>query len=352
MKLETLKHETLKLKRETRNMKMKPLQLNFRQIKSTLKQIWFLLKETFSGFIDDDGMKLSAALSYYTIFSLPPLLIIIISLSGFFFGADAVRGELFGQINGLVGNSAALQIQEIVKNVKLSHSSTFATTFGVIILLIGASGVFVEIQDSINFIWGLKAKPKRGIIKFIKNRLMSFSMIGSVGFLLLVGLIINSLMDVLNSRLAEFFPKDSIYFFYVLNLLIVFLIITLLFTVIFKSLPDGKLALRDCLIGASFTSFLFMIGKFAIGAYLGRSVLGSWYGAAGSIILILVWVYYSAIILYFGAEFTKVFAETHGKKIIPNGYSVQIIKHKIEVEGIKMVGTPDSDIPSVKKSRS
>jgi membrane protein len=173
-------------------------------------------------------------------------------------------------------------------------------------------------------------------------------MIGSVGFLLLVGLIINSLMDVLNSRLADFFPNDSIYFFYVLNLLIVFFIITLLFTLIFKSLPDGKLALRDCLIGASFTSFLFMIGKFAIGAYLGRSVLGSWYGAAGSIILILVWVYYSAIILYFGAEFTKVFAETHGNKIIPNGYSVQIIKHKIEVEGIKMVGTPDSDISSAK----
>jgi membrane protein len=237
----------------------------------------------------------------------------------------------------LVGNAAAIQIQEIIKNVKLSHTSAFATTFGVIILLIGASGVFVEIQESVNFIWGLKAKPKRGIIKFIKNRLMSFSMIGSVGFLMLVGLIINSLMDIMNNRLAVFFPKDAVYFFYALNLFIVFIIITLLFTVIFKTLPDGKLALRDCLIGASFTSFLFMIGKFAIGAYLGRSAIGSWYGAAGSVILILVWVYYSAIILYIGAEFTRVYTDTYGQKIIPNGYSVQIIKSKIEIEELKML---------------
>ncbi len=300
-------------------------------------KIWILLRETYKGFTDDSGMKLAASLSYYTIFSLPPLLIIIISLSGFFFGAESVRGELFGQINGLVGNSAALEIQDIIKNVKLSHSSSFATIFGIIILLAGASGIFVEIQDSINFIWGLKAKPKRGFIKFIKNRLMSFSMIGSVGFLLLVGLIINSLMDVLNSRLANFFPKDSVYLFYALNLFIVFAIIALLFTVIFKTLPDGKVALHDCLIGASFTSFLFMIGKFAIGAYLGRSAIGSWYGAAGSVILILVWVYYSAVILYFGAEFTRAYAETHGDRIIPNGYAVQIIKHKIEVEELKMV---------------
>ena len=302
------------------------------QIKNTKNKIGYLLKETFNEFIADNGMKLSAALSYYTIFSLPPLLIIIISLCGFFFGAEAVRGEIFGQINGLVGNDAALQIQETIKNVKLSNSNTFATTIGVIILLIGASGVFTEIQDSINLIWGIIAKPKRGLIKFIKNRLMSFSMIGSVGFLLLVGLIINSLMDVLNKKLAAHFPQDTIYLFYAINILVVFIIITLLFTIVFKTLPDGKVVLGDCIIGASFTAFLFMIGKFAIGAYLGSSAIASAYGAAGSIILILVWVYYSAIILYFGAEFTKIYALTHGQKIIPNEYSVQVIKQKIEIE--------------------
>jgi membrane protein len=296
------------------------------QLKNVVKKTWYLLKETLNGFIDDNGVKLSAALSYYTIFSLPPLLLIIISLSGIFFGADAVRGEIFGQINGLVGNDAALQIQETLKNVKLSDKNIFATIVSIIILLIGASGVFSEIQDSINYIWGIKAKPKRGLIKFIYNRLTSFSMIGSVGFLLLVGLIINSLIEILNKRLAIIFPKDTIFLFYVINLLIVFFIITLLFSIIFKILPDGKIAFRDCIIGASFTAFLFMIGKFAIGYYLGSYNIASIYGAAGSIILILVWVYYSAIILYFGAEFTRVYAQTHGDKIIPNTYSVQILK--------------------------
>ncbi len=296
------------------------------------KVVWSLLKETFSGFIDDNAIKLSASLSYYTIFSLPPLLIIIIGLAGIFLGEEAVKGEIFWQINGLVGNDAALQIQDTIKNVKLSSSNVFATTVGVIILLVGASGVFAEIQDSINYIWGIKAKPKRGFIKFIKNRLMSFSMIGSVGFLLLVGLIINSIMDVLNKRLAVNFPVDSIYFFYITNIIIVFIIITILFTIIFKTLPDGNVAIKDCLIGSSFTAVLFMIGKFAIGAYLGSSAVASIYGAAGSVILILVWVYYSAIILYFGAEFTKVYAHAHGKKIIPNEYSVQIIKEIVEID--------------------
>jgi membrane protein len=296
------------------------------KVKANIKKIGLLLKETLREFIDDNALNLSASLSYYTVFSLPPLLIIIISLSGIFFGTEAVKGELFGQINGLVGNEAALQIQEAIKNVTLSGSSTFATTIGVIVLIIGASGVFVEIQNSINYIWGIKAKPKKGFIKFLKNRLMSFSMIGSVGFLLLVGLIVNSLMDVLNNRLAAYFPKDTVYLFYALNILIVFVIITILFTVIFKTLPDGKVVWRDCIIGASFTAFLFMIGKFIIGAYLGSSAVASLYGVAGSVILILVWIYYSAIILYFGAEFTKVYALAHGKKIIPNQYSVRIEK--------------------------
>lgn len=298
------------------------------RLKYTTNKTGYLLKESFNEFLSDDGMKLSASLAYYTVFSLPPLLIIIISLSGFFFGAEAVRGEIFGQINGLVGNDAAFQIQETIKNVRLSNNNTFATTIGIVVLIIGASGVFVEIQDSINYIWGIKAKPKRGMVKFLKNRLMSFSMIGSTGFLLMVGLIINSLMDVLNKHLAVHFPKDIIYLVYVTNILIVFIIITILFTLIFRTLPDGKIVLRDCIIGAAFTALLFMLGKFAIGAYLGSSSVASVYGAAGSVILILVWVYYSAVILYFGAEFTKVFAHTHGKKISPNSYSIRIEKTK------------------------
>jgi len=227
------------------------------------------------------------------------------------------------QIKGLVGNGAAMQIQEIIKNVKLSNKNIFATALGVSILLIGASSVFAEIQDSVNYIWGIKAKPKRGLIKFLYNRLMSFSMIGSVGFLLLVGLIINSIIDILNKRLAIFIPQDAIILLLTVNTLLGFIIITLLFTFIFKTLPDGKIAYRDCIIGASFTAFLFMIGKFVISFYLGRYDIASVYGAAGSIILIFAWVYYSAIILYFGAEFTNVYAQTYGQKIIPNEYTIQ-----------------------------
>jgi membrane protein len=294
------------------------------------KKIAFLIKLAFLEFVEDNGVKLSAALSYYTIFSLPPLLLIIMSLSGIFFGEDAVRGEIFGQIKALVGSDAALQIQETIRNVQLSSTNKFATTFGIVVLLIGASGVFAEIQNSINFIWGIKAKPKRGIKKYIYNRLASFSMIGSVGFLLLIGLIINSLIDVLSNRLEIIFPHETISLFLVVNTFVIFFIITLLFSIIFKTLPDGKIALGDCLIGASFTSFLFMIGKFVISFYLGRYNIASVYGAAGSVILILVWVYYSAIILYFGAEFTKVYAYAHGQKIIPNEYSVKINKKEYE----------------------
>jgi len=293
------------------------------KIKNTAIKIGKLFKDAFSEFIEDNGIKMSAALSYYTIFSLPPLLMIVISLSGFIFGQEAVNGELFGQINGIVGNKLAMQIQELIKNVKLSDSSIFATIVSVIFLLIGASGVFVEIQESVNSIWGIKAKPKRGLIKFLFNRLISFSMIGSLGFLLMVGLVINTLMDVINLKLAAYFPQGTIYLFHALNIFLSFFFITLLFTIIYKTLPNGKVAFKDCIIGAILASFLFMIGKFGIGFYLSNSFIVSVYGAAGSIILILGWVYYSAIILFFGAEFTKVYANTFGQKIIPNSYSVK-----------------------------
>ncbi len=285
---------------------------------------WKLLKKTFQEFDDDNALKLSASLSYYTIFSLPPLLIIIISIFSIFFGREAVTGQFFGQINGMVGNEAAHQIQETIKNIELTENSAFAAIFGGIMLLIGASGVFAEIQSSINYIWGLKAKPDKGFVKFLKNRLMSFSMIASVGFLLLVSLMVNTVMDMINVRLLIYFPDSTIYVFYVLNILILFATTTVLFSIIFKTLPDGNIAWKDALIGSSFTSFFFMFGKFAIGFYLSSSTVATVYGAAGSVIIILIWVYYSAIILYFGAEFTKVYANGHGSKIIPNDYAVAI----------------------------
>lgn len=299
--------------------------------KGIFSKSWYLLKTTFDEFNDDNAIKLSASLSYYTIFALPPLMIIIITICGFFFGKEAVTGQLYGQINGLVGNDAAIQIQNTIKNVELSNSNVFATIFGGTMLLIGASGVFAEIQSSINFIWGLRAKPNKGIKKFIQNRLMSFSMIASVGFLLLVSLLVNSVMDLLSARLKLYFPESTVYLFYALNIIIVFLIITFLFAIIFRTLPDGNIKWKDAFIGASSTSILFMIGKFAIGFYLGSSTVATVYGAAGSIIIILLWVYYSAIILYFGAEYTKVYARAFGGSISPNEYSVEIQKEVFEI---------------------
>jgi membrane protein len=291
-----------------------------------INKIAFLFKETFIEFVNDNALKLSAALSYYTIFSLPALLIIVTSFCSLYFGSQAIQGELYGQIKDLVGSQAAVQIQEMVKNVNLSEHTTVATIIGVIILVIGASGIFSEIQDSINYVWGIKAKPKRGLIRFVINRIMSFSMIASVGFLLLVGLIISALIELLNNRLQAHFSSESVYLFYVLNIISLYILITLLFLIIFKILPDGKISFRDCFLGAAFTAILFMGGKFLIGAYLGSSAMTSIYGSAGSIVIILAWVYYSAIILYFGAEFTKVYSKVYGQKIIPNEYTVLIHK--------------------------
>lgn len=302
------------------------------QKKDFLSKTWFLVKHTTLEFIDDNAIKLSAALAYYTIFALPPLLIIIITICSFFFGQEAVTGELYGQINNMVGHDAAIQIQEAIKNVELSGNNVFVTIFGVTMLLIGASGVFAEIQSSINYIWGLRAKPNKGFKKFLQNRLMSFSMIVSVGFLMMVSLLVNTILDLVNSRLKLYFPESTIYLFYIVNSLIVFAIITLLFTIIFRTLPDGIIKWRDACFGAACTSILFMVGKFAIGYYLGNSTIGSVYGAAGSVVIILVWVYYSSIILYFGAEFTKVYAKTYGGKILPNEYSVEIKKEIFEIE--------------------
>ncbi len=298
-----------------------------------LSKFWKVFKNSFSGFIDDNAIKLSASLSYYTIFSLPPLVLIITSYMGYFFGREAIQGKIYGQISGFVGSTAALEIQNIIKNIHLSNDTYLATTIGIIMLVIGATGVFIEIQDSINTIWGIKVKPKKGFLKLILNRLISLSMIGAIGFLLLVSLLVNTLLDVVSSRLQNYFTAVTVGFFYIVNIVLVFCVITILFTIVFKVLPDGKVKLRDAIKGASFTAVLFMAGKFAISAYLGMSSITTVYGAAGSIILVILWVYYSSIILFFGAEFTKIYAMNYGGKIIPNDYAVGVVIKEVEKSG-------------------
>ena len=273
-------------------------------------------------------MKLAASLSYYTIFAMAPLLIIIISLVGSLFGKDAVQGTVYKEIRGLVGNEAALQIQEIIANLQTTHNTTIGTVIGIIILVLGATGLFTEIQGSINFIWSVKAKPRKSWLKYLINRGLSFVLVLTLGFLLVVTLIASTLLDVLNDKLVKFFPDATIYLLNTLNIVILVVTITSLFLVIYKVLPDAIISWRDAFVGSVFTAILFSIGRYIIGIYLGKSGLGVTYGAAASIIVILTWVYYSSVILYFGAEFTRAFALETGHGIRPKTTAVFIVKQE------------------------
>lgn len=289
-----------------------------------------ILKDTFNGFMADKGLKLSASLSYYTVFSLAPLLLLVISLAGAIYGQEASEGRIFEEINGLIGNQAAAQVQQIIRNLQLSGKSTLSAIIGGITLVIGATTVFGEIQDSINSIWRVKAKPKKGWLKLIKDRLLSGSIIVGLGFLLIVSLIINGALMALNDILKAYFPDLTIILLNIANIVISFLVITVLFGVIFKVLPDAKIGWKDVRAGAFFTALLFMLGRYLIGLYIETTAAGTPYGAAGSIIIILLWVYYTAAILYFGAEFTREYACFKGTKIEPADYAVYVEQKESE----------------------
>lgn len=288
----------------------------------SFKGMWEVFKNSFTGFGDDKVTKLSGSLAYYTVFSMGPLLIVIISLCGVFLGKDAIEGKIYGQLAGFVGADTAAQLQEIIKNASLAGKSKIAAIIGGITLLVGSTTVFAEIQDSINGIWGLKPKPKRGWLKMIQNRFLSFSVIISLGFLLLVSLSVSTIIDGFSVRLSNRFPDVTLVVFYIINLAITLTVTTLIFAVIFKVLPDATIKWKDVLAGAIATAILFMLGKFAISFYISKSNVGSTYGAAGSLVILLLWVYYSSLILYFGAEFTKAYAVKYGSKIYPNHYAV------------------------------
>ena len=289
--------------------------------KFSLKLVWQSLKDAFKGFSDDKITKLSASLSYYTVFSLAPLLIVIIFIAALILGQEAAQGTVFRQLDNLVGADSAAQIQEIIKNASLNNKTGTALIIGIITLLIGATTVFGEIQDSINGIWGLKPKPKQGFMQLIKTRLLSFGMIGSLGFLLLVSLAATTLVEGIGGRLQEVIPKVTVVVFYIINLILNLAITSILFAIIFKVLPDAKIKWKDVWPGAIATSLLFLLGKFLISVYISKSDLGSTFGAAGSLVILLVWVYYSAMILYFGAEFTKAYAFNKGANIIPDKHA-------------------------------
>ena len=315
--------------------------------KITLRGLAEVWKNSFVAMGEDKITKMSGSLAYYTVFSMAPLLVMIISLCGIFLGREAVEGKIVAQLSGFVGVDTAMQLQQIIKNASLAGKSTMAAIIGGITLLIGATSVFAEIQDSINTIWGLKPKPKRGWLKMIQNRLLSFSVIINLGFLLLVSLGVTAIIDGFSEMLRSHFPDVTVVVFYILNIIITLVVITLIFGVIFKVLPDAKIKWKDVLAGAVATSLLFMLGKFGISFYISKSNVGSTYGTAGSLVVLLLWVYYSSIILYLGAEFTKAFAVKYGSAIHPNDYAVTTKTVEVETGSKSVQSVEKTEIKTV-----
>lgn len=304
--------------------------------KSKFNSIVELIKDTFKGFSEDNVTRLSGALAYYTVFSLGPLFVVIISLSGMFLEREAVEGKVYQVLQDFVGHDTAVQLEEIIKNAGIGDKGIFAFIIGIVVLLIGATTVFSVMQGSINDIWGIKPKPKNSIVKMLKDRFLSFSVIISLGFLLLVSLAVTGLVESLSGNLQDSFPTINIVLIYIINLVLNLGFSVLIFATIFKVLPDAEIKWKDVFMGAFITALLFLIGKFGISLYVSKTDVGSTYGAAGSLVILLVWVYYSSIILYLGAEFTKAYAVKYGSEIRPSEYAVTI-KEVVQETGNKSI---------------
>ncbi|RZK42405.1 MAG: YihY/virulence factor BrkB family protein [Pedobacter sp.] len=312
-----------------------------KKTKNFFVQIYHLFIAAGKGFVEDRVMKLSAALAYYTIFSLTPLIIIIISAASIFLGDNMdPNTKLFGEISEMIGVDAANQLRSFVDNANLSGKSTLGLIIGLITLLIGSSAIFIEIQDSINLIWKVKAVPKKGWKKLLTNRLLSFSLIASLGFLLLVSLVVNSVLVGIGNKLEIYTSRIGVeevsgLFMLIVTNALTLAVVTAIFAIIFKVLPDVILKWKPALVGALFTALLFSLGKYAIGIYIEKGNPGSAFGAASSIIVILVWIYYTAVILYFGAEFTQAYAEKYENGISPSKYAVHlktiVVEKKVDV---------------------
>lgn len=285
--------------------------------------IWHTLRQTVDGFLEDKILRLSAALAYYSIFSLAPLVLIAVSFAGFFFGEKAAQGVLDDQLRSMMGDAAAAAVQDMMAHTNKPADNILASLTGICLLVIGAGGVFGQLQDALNSVWGIDTKPGRGWRGMIRDRFLSFSMVFGIGFLLLTSLLLTTFMHAAHDTLARVIPISPIIYNLMGNL-ISFGIIAALFAAIFKILPDALIAWRDVVEGALATAALFVVGKSGLGWYLGREATASSYGSAGSLVLILLWVYYSATILLFGAKFTQVHARLLGREIQPKPGAIRL----------------------------
>jgi membrane protein len=288
-----------------------------------------MIKESFKGWKEDGALDLGAALAYYTIFSLAPLLLIVTGVAGLVWGREAVQGQLVSQLQGVVGPQGSQAIQTMIANAGKHGQGLMATIIGVVTILFGATGVFVQLQSAMDRIWNVEPKPGKGIWSFVRTRVLSFGMVLGIGFLLLVSLVVATAVTAFSTWVTGMMPGAKV-LIEVLTFLVSFSVITLLFAMIFKVLPDVKIAWRDVWVGAVVTALLFTVGKFLIGLYLAKSSVASTYGAAGSLVVLLLWIYYSSQILFLGAEFTQVYATRYGSQIKPSKHAVPVVR-KTEV---------------------
>jgi membrane protein len=277
---------------------------------------WSLIRETAMAWMDAKPFRLAAALAYYTLFSMAPLLVVTVGIAGLVFGEEAARGQIFGPLQSILGPKSAEAVQNAVSAAAVESSGVVATAIGVVTLLVGASAVFGELQDALNTIWEAKPSPKSGMWDVVRKRLLSLSMVAVIGFLLLVSLTISAMLNAIGAYLGDVLPVPPVVL-EALNFVVSFAVTTILFASVFKVLPDVDTQWSDVWIGSVATAVLFTIGKSLIGAYIGRMALDSTYGAAASLLVVLVWIYYSSLIFFFGAEFTHVYACRHGSQIKP-----------------------------------
>ena len=308
----------------------------------SLSSYWGVLKAAGLEWTRDKIPQLGAALAFYSVLSIAPLLIIAIAVAGMVFGQEAASGQLDAQIRELVGKEGAEAVKDMLANAQKPSEGILAGVVGVVTLLVAASGVFGQLQDSMNTIWEVEPKPGRGIWGLIKDRFLSLSMVFGIGFLLLVSLILSSVLGALGGAFEGVLPVPAALLQGV-ELVVSLTVVTLLFAMIYKFLPDVEIAWGDVWVGSVITALLFTVGKFAIGLYLGRSSFGSAYGAAGSLVVLLVWIYYSSQILFFGAEFTKAYANQKGSRIRPDGDARPVDAEARAHQGLARQGAPKAD---------
>ena len=298
-----------------------------------VRDIWDVIRTASEDFMNDNVPRLGAAIAYYSMFSIAPLALIAIAIVSFFFGDEAGRTEVLREMRGLIGQQGAVAVAELVEHSSQGNQGVLATIFGIVALLFGASGVFVALQDALNTIWEVEPQEGRSFWAIIRDRLLSASMVVCIGFLLLVSLIVSAILSALSAYSSRFLPLPG-WTMQVLDWSITLLVVTLLFAAVFRILPDAHVAWRDVWVGAVITALLFTLGKWGIGLYLGNAAISSSYGAAGTLVVLLVWTYYSAQILLFGGELTQAYARKYGSEIVPLPYARKVSHEKRARQGI------------------